>query len=195
MNAAIKRMRSLAALELLNIPLWSLAWFGVLDFPLSPANLAGFGVFAVLLVQGSAYWTLKVKQLRRRQARVAGLSLFRLLRFVNLPLLAAALAVTVAQSLTAPGRSSWLGLGLALFGTLEYVNYFHVQLMYDTRADLRRLFSTGFRRSHLARDLSSATPRQQRRLLDLAEDPCPAQCRKPPADNTERDKDHLARSP
>jgi hypothetical protein len=38
----------------------------------------------------------------------------------------------------------------------EHVNYFHVQLMYDTRADVRRLRASGLRRSHLAADLRAA---------------------------------------
>lgn len=154
MPAVVRRMRNLAFLEFLNIPLWAVAWFGVLGFPLSAANLAGFAVFALLLVQGGAYWVLKLRQLRSRSERLPGLGVFRVLRVANLPVLAAALAVTAYASVTSPGRSSFLGAGLALFAVAEHVNYFHVQLMHDTAADLRRLFASGLRRSHLARDLS-----------------------------------------
>ncbi|WP_211215857.1 hypothetical protein [Catelliglobosispora koreensis] len=150
MPAAIRRMKNLAILELVNIPLWMVAWFGILDFPATTANAAGFAAFALLLVQGSAYWMLKIRQLRARLARLPFIGVFRVLRIANIPLLLTALAVSL---LGEPGRGSYLGVGLALFAVLEHINYFHVQLMHDTRADLRRLFSTGLRRSHLARDL------------------------------------------
>ena len=43
---------------------------------------------------------------------------------------------------------------LANLAAAEYINYFHWQLMYDNRADLRRLFRTGrAARAHLGRDL------------------------------------------
>ena len=89
----VRRLRSLALGELVNIPLQAWLWFGLLGFP------------------ATAAW-----------AR--------------------------------PGRGSWLGLGFALFAVLEHVNYFHLQLMHGTRADLRRLLATGLHRSHLATDLS-----------------------------------------
>lgn len=49
-----------------------------------------------------------------------------------------------------------LGASLLVLAVLEHVNYFHVQLMHDTRSDLRRLWrSKRLRKSHLARDLAS----------------------------------------
>jgi hypothetical protein len=49
----------------------------------------------------------------------------------------------------------WPGLGLWLFALLEHVNYFHVQLSHQTRADLARLVRTRrLRRSHLSRDMA-----------------------------------------
>jgi hypothetical protein len=154
MAAVTRRLRSLAVLELVNVPLWAVAFFSVLGFPLTPANLAGFAVFALLLVEGAVYWTLKLRQLKSRAQRLPGVAVYRVLRVVNVGLIVAALAVTVAAAVTSPGKGSFPGLFLALFGAAEHVNYFHVQLMHDTRADLRRLFSTGFRRSSLSRDLA-----------------------------------------
>ncbi len=130
-----------------------MVWFGWLEFPPTPANLAGLAAFALLLLEGAAYWLLKIRQLRSHAPQLPGIVVFRVLRIVNLPLIAAALAVTVSAAIISPGRGSFLGLGLALFGAIEHINYFYVQLMHDTMADLRRLFSVGLRRSHLARDL------------------------------------------
>ena len=151
--ALIRRMRNLAALELVNIPLWAVVFFGVFDFPLTAANLTGFGAFALLLLEGSGYWILKIRQLRSRASQLPGVKVFRVLRLVNVALLAAALAVVIAATVSSPGGNSLPGLFLALFGVAEHINYFHVQLMHDTKADLRRLVTVGLRRSQLARDL------------------------------------------
>ncbi|GAB7040692.1 MULTISPECIES: hypothetical protein [Catenuloplanes] len=139
-----RRLRSLALLELVNIPLWAWVTFGVLDVAGTVPNLVGFALFALLLVQGAAYWLAKLRQTGRT---VPGLRFFRAARLVNPALLVAGLLVTA-------GTRAWPGLFFAVFAVLEHVNYFHVQLMHDTRADLRRLTRHGLRRSHLARDLA-----------------------------------------
>ncbi|WP_033342882.1 hypothetical protein [Catenuloplanes japonicus] len=151
MTPVRRRLRTLATLELINIPLFAWVIFGVLDRPPAVPTLLGFGMFALLLVEGAAYWTAK---LRRTGRPLPGLGLFRAARLLNPVLLAATLIVTV-------GTGAWLGAGLTVFAVLEYVNYFHVQLMHDTRADLHRLFTRGFRRSHLARDLARWTVRSR----------------------------------
>lgn len=130
--------------------------FNVIGLPLTAANLAGFAVFALLLLEGAAYWMLKLRQLRTRVPRLPGVAVYRALRVINVGLIVGALAVTTAAAVTSPGKGSFPGLFLALFGAAEHVNYFHVQLMHDTRADLRRLFSVGLRRSSLARDLAQS---------------------------------------
>jgi hypothetical protein len=152
-RAVQRRLRSLASLELLNIPLQAWAWFRMIDLPVTAANLAGFGAFAVLLVVGAAYWLLKLRQLSRGERRLPGARLFAAARWVLPVAVAAVIVVCAVAAVRVPGRQSWPGLGFAVFATLEYVNYFHVQLMHDTRADLRRLATVGFRRSHLGRDL------------------------------------------
>lgn len=148
------RLRSLAVLELVNIPLQGGVWFGLVGLPATVPNLVGFGAFALLLLQGGAYWIAKLHQIRVRRPHIAGVAAFRAARIVNPLLLAAGLVVTGFAAATDPGRNSWPGLAFALFAVLEHVNYFHVQLMHDTRADLRRLRSHGLRTSHLARDIA-----------------------------------------
>ncbi|MBB6121767.1 hypothetical protein [Nocardiopsis algeriensis] len=149
-----RRLVSLAVLELVNIPLFAFVLFGLLDVPPSAANLAGFGLFALLLVEGSAYWWLKLRQLRTGTPLPAGTGVFRVLLRVNVALLAAGGALVLWQL---SGGARWIqvlpGLGLWLFAILEHVNYFHVQLMHDTRADLSRLLRSGLHRSHLWRDM------------------------------------------
>ncbi|MFI6577298.1 hypothetical protein ACIBFB_15975 [Nocardiopsis sp. NPDC050513] len=149
-------LRSHAVLELVNVPLFAFLLFGLLGVPPSPANLAGFGLFALLLVEGSAYWWAKVRQLRARAPRPAGMPVFRVLRRVNGVLLPAGGAVVLWALVDGdPWTRVWPGLGLWLFAVLEHVNYFHVQLSHQSRSDLRRLLRTGrLHRSHLARDMA-----------------------------------------
>ncbi|WP_229829948.1 hypothetical protein [Actinoplanes ianthinogenes] len=150
-----RRLRSLTIGELVNIPLQPWIWFRVIDLPLTTVNLIGFSAFAALLATGAAYWSMKLRQLRRKQPRLPARRYFAAARILLPIATAAALIVCAVSVARLPGASSWPGLAFAVFAALEYVNYFHVQLMHDNRADLRRLFTSGFRRSHLARDLNS----------------------------------------
>jgi hypothetical protein len=150
-----RRMRTAAVLEAFNAGWLALLIFGVAGAPLSVANLVGYGVLAVLLLEAAAYWTLKHRQLRSHARCPPGLAGFRVLRPANVSLLAAALVVIVIATIRQPGADTWPGAGFWLFGLVEHVNYFHVQLSHQTRADLRRLVRTRrFRRAHLATDLA-----------------------------------------
>ncbi|MEU0571987.1 hypothetical protein ABZ297_42220 [Nonomuraea sp. NPDC005983] len=156
-----RRVRNLAVLEFVNIPIISLALIGRLGMPLTPANLTGLLLVLVLLAEGGAYWWLKLAQLTSRSAVPAGIGVYRVLARVNLALLAGG-AVVIGAGLVRSGFGTqvWPGLALWVFAVLEYVNYFHLQLMHDNRADLSRLARTGrLHRSHLARDLARASAR------------------------------------
>ncbi|GGP12818.1 hypothetical protein GCM10012278_62110 [Nonomuraea glycinis] len=157
MSPHIRRLRSLAILEVANIPLQAFIWFGMIELPTTWPNLTGFTLFAILLIQGAAYWSAKLDQLRTRRPHPRGLAAFAVARKLNPLLLTAGLLATGAAVLTDPGGGVWPGLGFALFAVLEHVNYFYVQLMHDTAADLRRLRTVGLRRSQLARDLARIT--------------------------------------
>jgi len=150
-----RRVRSLALLELANIPIQTVGWFGLVGVPPTAPNLVGFGLFLLLLAQGAAYWGAKWRQVRARTGHLEGARAFRAARAVDPVLLVAGVMFTGSAVARGPGWASWPGFGFALFAVLEYINYFHVQLSHDTAADLRRLFRVGLRRSHLARDLAA----------------------------------------
>lgn len=145
-------------LELVNIPLQAAVWFGSIGFPVSAANAVGFGMFAFLLAQGASYWAVKLRRSTTASGPLPGRAAFAFARVANVPILAAGVVFTAWSTGTAPGSATIPGLAFALFAVLEHVNYFHVQLSYDTREDLRRLFTRGPRRSHLSRDLASGRP-------------------------------------
>lgn len=145
------------------MPLQAVIWFGVLGLPVTAANLTGFTMFAVLLVVGAGYWLAKLWQVSGPGASLPGARVFAVARIAIAPLLAVGVLSTIGWVVAAPGAGSWPGLGFALFAVLEYVNYFHVQLMYDTVEDVRYLRSHGLRRAHLARDLTVHHRSRQRR--------------------------------
>lgn len=152
----LRRLRTLAILEFANVVIISVVLLGFFRMPPTLSNLTGLGLVAVFLVEGGAYWWLKSRQLVSGAAAPAGMDAFRLLKRANVGLLAVGAMVVAVDSVTGGvGVRTWPGVALWAFALLEYVNYFHVQLMHDTRADLARLAAHGFRRSHLARDLSA----------------------------------------
>ena len=117
--------------------------------------MVGFTMFALLLVVGAGYWSAKLRQISGPGVSLPGARLFGVGRVAIAVLLAAGLVALIAWAVATPGVGSWPGLGFGLFAALEYVNYFHVQLMYDTGEDVRYLCSRGLRRAHLARDLDA----------------------------------------
>jgi hypothetical protein len=147
------RLRTMAGLELIGIPAIGWAVFGAYDSPRSTANVVGFALVALHLVIGSAYWMVKTRQLRDVVAQPPLIKVFEWLRPVCQAGLAAGLVV-LALAVDQP-RATWVP-GVVLYGLAlaEYVNYFHWQLMHDTRSDLLRLARTRrLRRSHLSEDL------------------------------------------
>ena len=121
-------------------------------------SLAAQVVVSVMLVIGAAYWFLKWRAVRRgerlggprvRQVFHAAKWLYRAL----LVLLAALLAVRVAQGGASAAEMIVGGL-LSLLAALEYVNYFHWQLSYDTPREIRYvLLHRRLKRATMVRDL------------------------------------------
>jgi len=153
----VRRIRGLAVAELLCIPIFTavaLLW----KMPFTAANTAGLGLLLILLAEGGAYWWVKARQLARDRPLPAGMPVFAALKRANLvPFAAGAAAIAAALAGGETGTRVWPGVFLWLFALVEQVNYFHVQLSHDNRADLSRLLRTRrLHRSHLARDLERA---------------------------------------
>lgn len=156
-----RRFRSLAVLELWNAVVTLPIFFLVLRWSLTGPNLAGAASVAVPLAVGSGYWWAKLRQLERRTRLPEGLRIFARLR---LPVWLLALSALAYALIVGLGRgfqgvehlAEWApGAGLAIFGLLEVVNYFHIQLSHDNRHDLQRLRRKGLGPSPLARDIAA----------------------------------------
>ncbi|QSB05248.1 hypothetical protein [Natronoglycomyces albus] len=152
------RLRTLSNLELINIVWIAVAVFVLLDVPRSLPNVLGFGLVALLLGQGAAYWAAKVRQIEDSQPRPRHLALFRALQPINVTALVLAGAYVGWAAITSPGASTLPGLIFLALAIAEYVNYFHWQLMHDSASDVRFLIRhRRLRRSALYRDIRQHT--------------------------------------
>lgn len=120
-------------------------------------RFTAYALAAGLLAVGGWYWHLKMLQIRDGRPMVGNLPTFdRIDRFA--PVVLGAVSVGLIGSwlagLGATADRGW-ATGFLLLAWAEYVNYFKVQLMHDTRSDWRRLMRNGRpRRSWLASDLA-----------------------------------------
>jgi hypothetical protein len=159
-----RRLASLRTLEWINIGwlafvlLW---WIPTGQGAAVPASTwqrtVAYVPAAALLVVGGWYWHRKLQQLRDGRPLDAALPLLdradRLGRVVLLGM-TAAMAVSWLTATGATTDRAWASV-LLVFAWAEFVNYFRLQLMHDTRSDLARLRRTRrLRRSWLASDLS-----------------------------------------
>lgn len=111
-----------------------------------------------ILAQGALYWALKYHQYAHNAALPTWLpSLFRFFRGSNVVgLTVAAVALVFAAWRGATATDLAWGAGLWVFAAFEHINYYHLQLMYDTRGALRRLRQTRrLRTPMLANDILS----------------------------------------
>jgi hypothetical protein len=120
---------------------------------------------AGLLAVGGWYWHRKRQQLRQGRPLDGALRILDRVDRATPWLLAvgtAAVGLSLATGTGRPADRAW-ATGLLLFAWAEYVNYFRVQLMHDTRSDLARLWRTRrLRRSWLATDLAHWRARRAR---------------------------------
>ncbi len=98
-------------------------------------------VIILILLQGIVWWRakLRLRQQHQRQMPAHTLQAFRWWRRVNWMLIGAyPLVVIIATQLTAQplfSPDTWLGLLFLGGAVLEQINYYYVQLMYDSAYD------------------------------------------------------------
>lgn len=130
-----RRLRRLGVLELVNIVLLPVLFFTLVD-PTIGGVAAWIAVGAVLLV-GAGYWLARAARAQHHLDQTPRLRAFAAARVILRVVLGLAVAIVAAD--IAVNGASWIALAVWLFALAEYVNYFHVQLSYQTAADLRRL--------------------------------------------------------
>ena len=116
---------------------------------------AALGVISYILLQGALYWHLKLQTVAQRQSWPTYFQpLYRFFRYSNLlAIIAVAGFLAVKGGGTASTDLAW-SWGLLAFAVLEQVNYYHWQLMYDTRAGFAYVQRNGrLRKAALRLDL------------------------------------------
>jgi len=110
-----------------------------------------------ILLQGMLYWQLKLQSTITRQALPAYFQpLYRVFKCSNV----VAMACVAAFIALADGGSAdlWWSCGLLGFAVLEHINYYHYQLMYDTRGAFDYVRRNGrLRKAALGLDLRRYT--------------------------------------
>ncbi|KFU76915.1 hypothetical protein BB31_33815 [Amycolatopsis lurida NRRL 2430] len=151
-----RRMVSLAVGEMVSVVVFFVVFFMLAGVPATAANVAGFLLTAMMLVQGSVYWMGKRRQLEgHRVALTIVVRVLRVLAPVNVALIAIGVVPIVVEAQSGSLGRFWLGAALWILAVAEYINYFHVQLTYGRRADRAWILrNRRLRRSHLSRDLS-----------------------------------------
>lgn len=135
-----KYLRSAEAAVAVLLPIVFPAYWIRSAAPVSwPFAIAVLALVSYLLVQGAIYWHLKHQALVGSvRLPVSFGPLFSFFRKSNLVLFCVFSIAAIAYVLVA-GWSIDLAWPLALFAfsVLEYVNYYHYQLMYDTADSVR----------------------------------------------------------
>ncbi len=143
----------LAAVFYFPLAVWLLAF----TFDKTPTlpTLTGYGLVAFILLQGVAYWRLKLAAMQdATQIPRAKLRPFRYLQWLNWLLLLSWWGV-VWLWLPLDGFQWLVGGGFWTLALLEQINYYYWQLMYDFSADFQALRKTKrLRRPSLWRQLN-----------------------------------------
>lgn len=105
------------------------------------ATITGSLTFSALLIVGAAFAFIKYRDLKNRTNKIDNYKhSFRILRWL-IPLLLFCVCVIVwLRSGDLRNGDIIFGIIFILLAILEYINYFHIQLMYDNATDIAYLF-------------------------------------------------------
>jgi hypothetical protein len=155
--ARMKYLRNAEACCSLALPaLFCFAWQRSGDPVAWTMRGAALMLVSYILAQGGLYWHLKLQSVLRRQPLPAYFQpLYRFFKYSNQAVIAAVAAfIAVTHDVAASDADLKWSLGLLAFAVLEQINYYHYQLMYDTRAAFAYLRRNGrLRRAALRLDL------------------------------------------
>ncbi|HEX3052643.1 MAG TPA: hypothetical protein VHP83_18430 [Aggregatilineaceae bacterium] len=140
----IARYRYIWTVELINafVVFPGLVWVMRRNFGIGVFTIAATTSFCLLLIIGATFALLKGRDLRRGTQQLNTFAgSFRRLRTMIPILLVALLLIFVVQWQALTTADRFFGLIMFSMAALEYINYFHIQLMYDNRVDLKYLFT------------------------------------------------------
>lgn len=162
----LKYLRSREALAAVVLPalfVWKwISWGGDVAWPL---RIAAMSLFALILVQGTIYWHLKLRSLEGEKPLPSYFhALFRGFKAFNMLAIGALLLILLSIDRNSVTQSDlqWTA-GMLAAAVLEQINYFHYQLMYDTRSSIAHLVrNRRLRKAALSIDLARSAPKPAR---------------------------------
>jgi hypothetical protein len=160
-----KKLVSLYTGELFAVFTFALIWLLYIQlfewsvpYLTSYSSVYAFALLEFILLQGSYYWYLKLRQVQHHNFKPLSdrqLRTFANLKRVNEGMILIGVFVLIYQIINKPIEFYWF-VFLFLFAVIEPINYYYVRLSYQTVEDFKELKSQkGFRRSRLAKELGS----------------------------------------
>lgn len=158
----IHRLRYLRNWEFLNVFLLPACLAVVITSLEIPTWLLySYSLFLICLVlaQGTLYWHIKLRTIRTATRPLPAyfrrvFTLFKRSNILLIPAYPLLFVYTLSTQQTQAGEPIWATV-CWLFALLEYINYYHYQLMHDTSNDLQYLLRhKRLRHAPLATDLA-----------------------------------------
>jgi len=160
-----KKLASLYKGELFAVFTFALMWILYIQlfewsvpYLTSYSSLYAFLLLEFILIQGSYYWYLKLKQVQQNDYTAlpnGQLRTFMNFKRLNSWLILIGLFILIYQFISKPIELYWF-VFLFLFAVVEHVNYYYVRLSYQTIDEIKGLIrQEGFRKSRLAKELDA----------------------------------------
>jgi hypothetical protein len=139
---------------LLNLAIGELAALSTFIFvyrllDLGMASLVAFSYLILILLQGSVYWFYRyILIVNKRRVNHKTIELLKFLRRLNvIVLVAISIVIPIVRS---SNKDLIIGIGLFLFGTIEYINYYWYRLSYGKSGfNIRVLLNTRLQKSSI----------------------------------------------
>jgi hypothetical protein len=118
---------------------------------LGMASLVAFSYLILILLQGSLYWFYRyILIVNKKRVNHKMIELLKFLRRLNMIVLVViSLVIPIIRS---SNKDFIIGIGLFLFGMIEYINYYWYRLSYGKSGfNIRILLNTGLQKSSINR--------------------------------------------
>ncbi|CRK84999.1 hypothetical protein [Neobacillus massiliamazoniensis] len=160
-----KKLLKLFTGELSATIIFALVWIEFLQlyrwtvpYLTSFSSLYAFALLEFILLQGSYYWFLKLKQTKRKDYShlpYRQLKIFAVFRGFNLFLIGIGIIIMIYQLVVFPIEFFWF-VFLYFFAIIEYINYYHIRLSYQSIDEIKELIrQKELRSSKLAKELKT----------------------------------------
>ena len=156
-----QKLYSLASGELVALAVFWLNFFLFKKWLTTPQALIAIAytllLVSLILLQGSLYWWILIKRLRKPNFAIKQTGpIYGLLRQVDLILLALGIPIILIEFSSWP--VSLIAVAIWLFALIEWINYFHWQLSYSLNplVFLSKVAKRKLRKSKIAKEIDKS---------------------------------------